>query len=101
MMLPGRLLDHRGRPDHEELTQSLVAGTGYLAEPGLSGGGMALWGQAEPGGKQPPRAEGARTGRLLHHRGRRNRTNAGGLAPAPAKGIGAVPGPQPGPETLP
>src|SRR5882672_10994555 len=30
MMLPGRLLDHRGRPDHEKLTQSLVAGTGYL-----------------------------------------------------------------------
>src|SRR5271168_861427 len=88
---PG-LLDHRGRTGHQYVTQSLISGTGDLAEPGLTCGGMVFRGQPEPGRKMPAGGERARIGRLHYQRRGADETYPRNLRQTPAIGIGAVPG---------
>src|SRR5580692_10054713 len=56
---PG-LLDHRGRPDHEQAAQVLVARARDLAKPRFARGGVVLWRQSEPGRKVTAGAESVR-----------------------------------------
>ena len=95
-----RLLHHRGRPDHQQLAQSLIARAGDLAEPGLSGGGMVFGVRPSQAANSRPERNACGSGVFITSACGGDRTNTRDLRQAPAQGIGAVPGHKPGLDRL-